>query len=70
MKNLYKVQKKQWNKWDEKARGVFNSLYEVMTKNQGTFIHPKDMQRPSDHWKTVCWNASWMAADISQGRHK
>lgn len=63
MSNQYKVPKKQWAKWSEQARHVFNELYRTMIHNQGTFMHPKDSHRPAAHWKTVCWNASWMAAD-------
>ncbi len=67
MGNLCKVPKKQWGKWSEKARGVFNSVYDSMTSNPWAYWHPKCLEISLSHWKTVAWNAAWTAADAVDG---
>lgn len=62
-KNSYRVPVKQWSKWSEHAKGVFNRLYSAMTANQDFFKHPKQRLLSDEVWKTPCWNAAWTAAD-------
>lgn len=62
-KNSYRVSKKQWGEWSERARYVFNSLYSAMSSNQDLFRHPKQRALSDELWKTPCWNAAWIAAD-------
>ena len=63
--NRNKVPLKQWKRWSEHARGVFNSLYETMMGDSSIFLHPKAPTPRPFHWKTTCWNASWIAADAA-----
>lgn len=61
--NHNRVPQKVWLKWSVTARTVFNRTYDFMMNNQGVMLHPK-MEKPSpQHWKTICWNAAWIAAD-------
>lgn len=71
VENTFKVPKKQWGKWKGEApRVAFNRLYGFMIDNPDLFDHPKAPVKPQDmeseHWKTVAWNAAWIAADIVQ----
>ena len=70
--NKHNVSKRQWAKWTDHARDLFNTLYDMMA-DQGLFTHP-DMKRiVSQHWDTIRWNAAWMAvsaASISEKRRK
>lgn len=63
--NHYKVQKKKWDKWTKNARGIFNAVYSAMTRNQELFNHPKAEKLPKAQWRTVAWNAAWLAADAT-----
>ena len=62
-RNRYKVPVKQWAKWPDVARAVFNSTHEQMIDSQRAFKHPKQEPMPRAHWKTLAWNAAWIAAD-------
>ena len=64
-KNRYRVPKKQWSRWNEDQRRVFNHVHSAMTGNQDLFMHPKAEPVPVDHWKTTSWNAAWEAATAS-----
>lgn len=65
--NKNKVPLKQWRRWSDKARQVFNQLFETMQANQALFVHPEAVEVPGEQWETVAWNASWMAADAVDG---
>lgn len=65
MRNVHKVQLKQWRKWSPEARGVFNYVYGVMVADQRIFLHPKSKGQSKLHWKTTAWNAAWIAADAA-----
>ena len=65
--NAYKVPVKKWRKWSTQARFVFNELYGTMKTNQSLFLHPKAEAVSGQLWKTVCWNAAWIAADAVDG---
>ncbi len=56
---------KQWNKWPQRAKVVFNNLYRLLRDNQTIFTHPKADEIPDKHWSTIAWNASWEAADAA-----
>ena len=63
--NTNKVPKKQWTKWNKKeVRLMFNGLYKEMMDEPQNFQHHKAVQLEGTYWKTVAWNASWIAADI------
>lgn len=62
--NEHGVPKKQWAKWDEKARETFNLLYGTMIKSPDIFTHPDARQNLNpEHWQVTAWNVSWLAAD-------
>ena len=61
--NRNKVPLKQWRKWNAAARKVFNEVYETMSKNQWTFLHPHQEKISKRMWKTTAWNAAWIAAE-------
>lgn len=63
IKNENRVPKKQWDKWTENARGIFNKAYDFLYYNQPLTTHPKTKKIPSNQWKTIAWNAAWIAAD-------
>lgn len=65
-KNSYRVPKKTWDKWSERSRVLFNSVFSAMTGNQEFFKHPKQKAVPADYWKTTAWNAAWTAASESE----
>lgn len=60
--NHHRVPKKQWDKWSWIARTTFNALYSEMIQFQCCFVHPKAAVIPCEHWKTIAWNAAWIAA--------
>lgn len=63
--NIYNVPVKQWVKWGALARQVFNEVYSSMVKNQGLFLHPKQVKASRSHWRTTAWNAAWTAASAA-----
>lgn len=61
--NVNKVPMKQWRRWSPRAKHTFNTTYDFLASNQALACHPKvDPQSPA-HWKTLSWNAAWIAAD-------
>lgn len=70
MDNTYKVSKRQWKKWDENEKYIFNSLYEMMLNNQSLFKYPNADLIPTAFWTTTAWNAAWMAADFAKEARK
>lgn len=67
MNNLSRVPKKQWKRWSENAQAVFNETYRFMMENPDIIRHPKDNGPIPFYWKVICWNAAWIAADVSDG---
>lgn len=63
MKNVNRVPKKQWARWSLTARRVFNEVNGFMLDNQWLMLHPKSPQPNKEHYKTIAWNAAWIAAD-------
>lgn len=61
--NLYKVPKKAWSKWTDQAKEIFNKTYEYLFANQSVIRHPDGPILLGDHWKTISWNAAWIAAE-------
>ena len=66
--NTYLVCRSQWKKWSPNARKTFESLFSFMLANQDLFKHPEGPIMHEKHWKTTCWNAAWIAADMQDGR--
>lgn len=68
VKNKFKVPQKQWNKWSNHAKTMFNKLYTNMIgRNQSLFLHTQQPAIPREHWQVTCWNAAWIAAGIADG---
>lgn len=67
IRNIHGVPKKQWAKWTAAGKAAFNALYAQM-KDQSIMTHPKMPKMPPNQWKTIRWNASWLAADHASGR--
>lgn len=61
--NINKVPKKQWERWSLAARESFNRTYDFLYCNQKLVTHPKMTEIKPEHWKTIAWNAAWIAAD-------
>lgn len=60
--NRYKVPERQWRRWPEIARVVFNAQFQQM-REQRSLQHPKMATMPKEHWRTIAWNSAWLAAD-------
>ncbi len=66
--NKYKVPLAKWRQWDERAQRTFNGLFDDMKSNQHLFLHPQQEALSNQKWRTVAWNASWIAADYACDR--
>lgn len=64
--NIFKMPKKQWKKWNELERKIFNDLNEFMLNNQAIFSHPDAAIVEDECWGTTAWNAAWTAAEIAR----
>lgn len=62
MRNRYKVSKRQWARWGSNARNVFNTTYGTMQRSQALFTAPATATLPRVQWKTIAWNAAFIAA--------
>ena len=67
IKNVNRVPLKQWRKWSVSARSVFNDCYDFYINNQSIMNHPKAQKLKPYYWKTISWNAAWIAADATDG---
>lgn len=66
--NKHKVPKKQWDKWSNHARKVFNQMYYTLRPSmQFVFMHPDAAPLTKEQWQTVRWNAAWEAACAVDG---
>lgn len=63
--NRYKVPQKQWRKWSDLQRHVFNETYGIMAKSPDLFLHRKQEPLSREHWRVTAWNAAWIAADAA-----
>lgn len=68
--NTYKVPKTQWRKWNQTARFVFNELFSAMKGNQWALTSPQQDKLTPKMWRTVAWNAAWLAADAVRNFRK
>ena len=63
VRNSNAVPRKQWTKWSDEAKNIFNSCYTFFIENQRIMNHPKAPEQKIEYWTTVAWNAAWIAAD-------
>ncbi len=61
--NKYRVPSKAWKKWGATARRTFNDVYSFGMDNMSVMRHPEHLAPKPAHWKTLCWNFAWIAAD-------
>jgi hypothetical protein len=59
--NLHKVPVKAWRKFGKRGQRLFNDVFEELLATP--WGHPKMPKLKPDHWKTLCWNAAWVAAE-------
>ena len=62
--NVNKVPKRQWRKWNNQSRFIFNYVYSS-TEYQTAMKHPAAPFIPIEQWKTIRWNAAWLAAEAA-----
>jgi Fe-S cluster biosynthesis and repair protein YggX len=65
-KNENRVPRKQWAEWNERQRALFNHTYtDIMHIGRAQFLHPMTVARKLSayEFKTIAWNAAWVAAD-------
>lgn len=61
--NKHGVNKTQWARWSNHARGVFNRMYDALRpSNQPLWHHPKAAMLSHTHWRTLRHNVAWEAA--------
>ncbi len=62
--NRYKVPQRQWRKWADIARGVFNRHFSEV--NGGQHILAPGAEKLSKRgWRVLAWNSAWLAADAT-----
>lgn len=64
-RNIYKVPVRQWRKWSELARLIFNEMFFTLKENQSVLTHPKTQPISKREWRTQAWNSAWLAADAA-----
>lgn len=64
MKNIYKVNKRKWNKWSARARAVFNTTFKTITGDPWVFNLDGLGKRTV---RVTAWNVAWIAADACDG---
>ena len=60
--NYNGVPSKQWKRWDNTGRYIFNQLFGWSVDSK-VMTHPDTPDIPEDQWKTIRWNMAWLAAD-------
>ena len=63
--NHNRVPARAWTRWNLVGKHTFNKLFDHMINNQRLYSHPSAVEVPMEHWKTTCWNAAFMGADIA-----
>ncbi len=69
VENKFEVPKKQWKKWNDVEQQCFIDLYESMIENPWAYDPQLHMTYGED-WKTLAWNAAFMAADLQRYNRK
>jgi hypothetical protein len=64
---LTQSDKNKLKRWSKEGQKVFKQVYAMMF-NQEMITHPKQAPLPKDQWKTIAWNAAWLAADAADGK--
>lgn len=69
-RNTNGVSASQWKKWPEVSRSTFNEVFAYLIGNQAHCKHPEGPYLHEKHWRTICFNAAYMAANYHRLRHK
>jgi hypothetical protein len=68
--NVYRVPKRQWRKWAEVERAVFNGVLGSV-RDGWDVLFPASMQSvPRQARRVAAWNTAWIAADALRGQRK
>lgn len=68
--NAYKVPKRQWRKWADAERAVFNEVLRAI-RDGWDVLFPDSMQNVRAPARRIAaWNAAWIAADALRGQRK
>jgi len=76
VQNAHSVPAKQWRKWSDQARRVFNLMYVTMKDSPWICQSPtlerlhKDGLLSDKGWNVTAWNAAWLAADAADEARK
>lgn len=64
-KNIFKVNKKQWRKWNKLARKVFNEVYDAIKSGHKVIYPDGVMHLDKKTIQVMAWNTAWLAADAA-----
>lgn len=64
--NCYKVNKRTWTRWSKGRQAVFNRVFGELKSGAHMFDHPEAADIPQKHWRTIAWNAAWIASDHAE----
>lgn len=70
VRNTHKVSRKQWRKWDQQQKALFNGVYEDIKRvGPDLFLHTVTAQRhiSDEEFDVLAWNAAWTAAHVLNG---
>ena len=62
-KNAHKVPRKQWSKWSEAQRHLFNEMYEGLAGMRSIPLAPGLDKLTVRGCNVLRWNVAWIAAD-------
>jgi hypothetical protein len=65
--NVHRVPQKQWRKWDDPGKQLFNDVYAnvLLTARSKVLMHPRSNRKKftDEEFDTLAWNTAWIAAD-------
>ena len=71
VRNTHKVDRRQWRKWNQQQRALFNGVYEDIKRiGPDLFLHVVTAQRKisDEEFEVLAWNAAWTAAHVLKGQ--
>lgn len=64
--NKHKVPKRQWRKWNDVGRTVFNETFALKSAKTLDILAPGFLPPLSKRgWSVAMWNVAWLAADAA-----
>jgi hypothetical protein len=65
--NSNRVSQKQWRKWDDQAKQLFNDVYNDVLRclKEKVFLHPVSNRKrfTDEEFVVLAWNCAWTAAN-------